>query len=386
MAGHIPDAALHHAIGLVYDSALDPAVWPTALEAMAGLIGGCSSGIMVHDPARREIRLAMVWNNLPDWPKWRRLFEEKYAAIMPFYESLAKFEIGAVHNTADMADMVGLKDYYQHAFFQEWAFPSGLRDNIACVLMKSANRFATFTIHTSTERDLIGPRELAVGRLLVPHVRRAVVVGDLLNMTASTASILQATLDTLSAAVVVTDAEGRVIHSNKAGDAMLRTDDLLGTEDGVLRAGQPQATQALLLAIGQTDAPVDRIGSNGIGVPLRHTDGSPAIAHVLPLARGGTHRDWGPRATAAVFVAPVEYAPPTADALIALYGLTAMEARVMMQIAAGRKRAEAAAVLGIANSTTKTNLDRVFGKTGTKDQAGLARLVLALASPARRNE
>ena len=73
-----PDPDLHRAIGLVYDSALDPAVWPAALEAMCGLIDGCCYGfISVMDPPRHANRLAREWCADADWPKWRKLLDEK---------------------------------------------------------------------------------------------------------------------------------------------------------------------------------------------------------------------------------------------------------------------------------------------------------------------
>ena len=75
---------------------------------------------------------------------------------------------------------------------------------------------------------------------------------------------------------------------------------------------------------------------------------------------------------------------PSAAALTALYGLTTMEARVLMQIAEGRNRAEAAAALSIADSTAKSHLDRVFSKTGANDQAALARLLRELSAPTRQ--
>lgn len=384
MALEPSEEALHHAIGLVYDSALDPAIWPSALEAMSKQIDGCQGSISVLDTTRQEIRFATEWASTPDWPKWRKLLDEKYAAMMPFYGLLTQFDICEIYNTAQMAAMIGHPNIYEHPFFNEWALPSGRRDTVGCVVMKNPGRFAMFALHTSTDRDLVGPRELAIARLLVPHVRRAVTIGDLLNMATSQAATLQATLDKMSAAVVVTDADARVILCNAAGEAMLRTGETIDTENGQLRARQPQATKVLQSAIGRTVNPVHQLGGNGIDVPLRDSTGGPAIAHVLPLEPGRPGRDWGSRATAAVFVAPVEYALPSAEALTALFGLTTMEARVLMHIADGRSRSEAASALGIADSTAKTHLERVFSKTSTNDQASLARLVKELSSPARR--
>jgi DNA-binding NarL/FixJ family response regulator len=378
------DTALHDAIGLVYDSALDPAMWPQALEAMCGLVDGCLGSISVLDTKRRQIAFAADWSSTPDWPTWRKLLNEKYAASMPFYGLMEQTDVDDVLNTAQMASRTGLTDVYEHPFFKEWALPAGLRDSLGSVVLKTPGRLGMFALQTSTDRDLVGPCELAIGALLAPHVRRAVTIGDLLGMATAKAATLQATLDNLNTAVIVTDDKARVLHTNLAAETMLRSDALIGMQDGILHSRQGAAEKALLTAIGQTVGAAVNIGANGISVPLRSSDGSPAIAHVLPLARGGQHRDWGPRAAAAVFISPTEFAPPEADALIALYGLTSMEVRVLMLIAGGKKRGEAALSLGIADSTAKTHLDHIFSKTGAGDQAQLSHLVRDLGSPGRK--
>ena len=81
-----------------------------------------------------------------------------------------------------------------------------------------------------------------------------------------------------------------------------------------------------------------------------------------------------------MFVAPT-IAPAPAEALAALFNLTAAEARVFCQIAAGRTQAAVAMALGIAASTVKTHLLRLFAKTGTRRQADLVKLAGSLALP-----
>lgn len=88
-------------------------------------------------------------------------------------------------------------------------------------------------------------------------------------------------------------------------------------------------------------------------------------------------------AVAAVFITPsADSASPPFEALAALYDLTPMEARVMIEIASGKNRATSAIALGIADSTVKTHLARVFEKTRTAEQPELAKLVASLTSPA----
>ncbi|MBK8007715.1 MAG: helix-turn-helix transcriptional regulator [Rhizobiales bacterium] len=87
-------------------------------------------------------------------------------------------------------------------------------------------------------------------------------------------------------------------------------------------------------------------------------------------------------ASAAVFVTRTgETVQPPLDILAALFDLTPTEARVMLEISKGRNRSETAALLGIAPSTVKTHLSRVFEKTQMSKQHDLAKLVSQLMPP-----
>ena len=99
---------------------------------------------------------------------------------------------------------------------------------------------------------------------------------------------------------------------------------------------------------------------------------------MLPLSVGAA-------ATAAVvFVQdPAATAPPPLRAFGLLHGLTAAEIRCLGEIALGRNVPEAAAALGVAQTTARTHPNRIFQKTGTASQAELVRLVASFAPPLR---
>jgi DNA-binding CsgD family transcriptional regulator len=122
---------------------------------------------------------------------------------------------------------------------------------------------------------------------------------------------------------------------------------------------------------------------SGIGIPTRLSDGEPCVIHVLPLKRGELRRGLAPRATAAVFVTPANALPTMPrDALALLYDLTPAEARVFELICAGDTQTEIGQTLGIARSTVKTHLLRVFEKTGCGRQVDLETLAASLSLPA----
>jgi DNA-binding CsgD family transcriptional regulator/PAS domain-containing protein len=368
-------------IGKIYDSAVDPALWPGALEAACGLIGATLGSIGIYDFQRKSVSWASQWGGDP---YWMELYAQKYAPMMPFWQTMNLYEVGEITNTRGLVERLGSseEEFLQSRFFKEWAKPAGYRDVAACTIMRSEHQLGAFQMHTPPTRDLVGPKEMAIAALLIPHVRRAVTISDLLNMRSIATAAFESTLDALAVAVVLVDADGRIRHANAAARAMMNAGDPILSHHGELRAGSSQATTVLATAIKRAATNETELGLAGIGVPVAGADGQPAIAHVLPLKSGTLRPDLSLGAIAAVFITPAQQtALPPAEALAALYELTPTEARVLLEIASGKNRAAAAESLGIADSTVKTHLARVFEKTHTSEQSELAKLVATMTPP-----
>jgi DNA-binding CsgD family transcriptional regulator len=112
-------------------------------------------------------------------------------------------------------------------------------------------------------------------------------------------------------------------------------------------------------------------------------DGGRFIAHVLPLAslaRNGVGAAF--KAVAALFVRKVELDSGSYGASVArAFGLTPAEQRVLLAIVEVGGVPETAETLGVAESTVKTHLYRVFSKTGAGRQADLVKLAAGFSNP-----
>jgi DNA-binding CsgD family transcriptional regulator len=147
-----------------------------------------------------------------------------------------------------------------------------------------------------------------------------------------------------------------------------------------LVACDPQANRSLRLALTATDGPIDVMPDP---LPLIAPDGTRRVGHVRPLKPVARSYGNGPQeALAAVLVykAGME-CPRPPDIIARSYNLTPTELRVLLAIVEIGGAPEVAAKLGIAPSTVRTHVGRLFEKTGTKRQAELVRLVAGFASP-----
>jgi DNA-binding CsgD family transcriptional regulator len=197
---------------------------------------------------------------------------------------------------------------------------------------------------------------------------------------AEAASVADA-LDNLSAAMFLVDACGQIVHANAAGQEMLYATDFLASLDGRLAARDPLIDQALREGCAAAGAGDSAMGVRTIALPLTAHDGERYLAHVLPLT-SGARRTFGATysATAAVFVRKVAVGS-AADVIAQTYKLTPTELRVLNAIVEIGGVPETAQALGIAETTVKTHLYRLFDKTEASRQVDLVKLVAGYSNP-----
>jgi DNA-binding CsgD family transcriptional regulator len=105
--------------------------------------------------------------------------------------------------------------------------------------------------------------------------------------------------------------------------------------------------------------------------------------HVLPLT-AGARRQAGTsyRAVAALFVHKASLdAPSPPEAIAKSYRLTPMELRVLLAIVEVGGVPEVAEALGVAETTVRSHLGRLYEKTGVSRQADLVKIVAGFSNP-----
>jgi DNA-binding CsgD family transcriptional regulator len=188
-------------------------------------------------------------------------------------------------------------------------------------------------------------------------------------------------LDGLSPAIYLIDADGLIVHGNAAGRAVLDKGDLLRGVHGRLTAIDPQVDQALHAAFIAVNKDTET-GGKGRALPMKGRAGGRYVAHVLPLTAGENRKAGAAsNAVAALFVRKAELeAEPSSEVIGRTYKLTPTELRVLRAIVNVGGVRQVAGNLGVADTTIKTHLGRLFEKTGVSRQADLVKLVAGYSS------
>jgi DNA-binding CsgD family transcriptional regulator len=365
-------------IASIYDAAIDPSLWRGVLGDARDFVGGMAAALY----AKKHSGLARgVYHDdggISD--HYKSLYNERYAPLDPATPGEISADLEQPVSTSDILDY---EEFRQSRFYLEWQRPQGMIDFICAPIDKAVNRTALFSVFRHQRDGMVDGRARMRMGLLVPHIRRAVLITQMIEHRTSQAASFGEALDGLAAGLFFVDPRSRLVHANAAGGDMLGEGVAVTAPEGRLTAVDRPAARLLAEAAQAAGDGDEAVGSRGISVPIEARDGEHFAAHVLPLTSGARRRAGAEyAATAAIFVRRTVLDTPGAPELVArTFGLTPAELRVLLTIVQAGGVAETADTLGVAETTVKTHLQRVFSKTGSSRQADLVKLLAGFASP-----
>ncbi len=369
--------ALLDLIGNIYDAAIEPAQWPATCERLARIVDGAQTAIALHDTVTHQVSLKASWNVDP---ALEEVMKANFA-VNPLVPAIWYMDVDEPFSAMGF---LGEQEFRESSFYRNTVAPFRIGDSALAILAKSVRQFGSISIQRLNDQPPFSAADLNTLRLLAPHVRRAVMIADLLDARTLERNMLTAALDLMNAGVVLTDESGRIAFANQvtlkwldAGLALRRRGDQLSAFD---LASADDLNRAIGHAASGTTIDIPR---TGIVVPIKGKSGRDLAAWVLPLD-GGLRRELAAdfAARVAVFIRELgDTSPFPAELFVRRYAITPAESRVMMLLVQGMTVAEIAGNLGISLPTAKTHLAHLFDKTGTSRQADLIRLAMSAIAP-----
>jgi DNA-binding CsgD family transcriptional regulator len=365
-------------VGEIYDAALNASLWPRALDLSHKFVGGCAAAIFAKDASRRTGLIYHDDGGIEE--RFVRLYFERYIKIDPF---TTPHYFAELDEPVATSDLIPYDEFLQSRFYKEWARPQNLVDHVTTAVDKAVTSVAMFGVFRNGDQGIADDEMRRRMRLVSPHIRRALLIGRLIDLKSAETAAFADTLDSISAGMFLVDATARIVHANAAGFAMIDAAIMLRAADDRLAAVDPAINRLLHDVIVASSAGDAAVGTSGIALGLRALDGERFVAHVLPLTTGARRLAGATyAAVAAIFVRRAALETPSPPEVIAkAYGLTPTELRILLAIVEVGGIPEVADTLGIGESTVKFHVRALFEKTGMHRQADLVKLVAGYTNP-----
>ncbi len=351
-------------IGLIYDAALEPALWPDALERVRQAADASTATLFV--PNLGEQRVAcMLSGGLDDnaIEQYTRHFHRCDAWLQAGIHVPA----GAVVRGTDVLPNDRL---VKTEFYNDYLRPLDIYRLQAAVLEREGEMRTILSLHRSKRVEDFGVQEATLLKTLVPHFQRALGIARLVARCEAQTDVL----NRISIGAFVLDQSGRIIVANQAAEEIASEGDGLQVTQRGFRAGTLSQTNALQRLVGGALLG----GSSSESLTLTRASGRRALeVWATPLRRNGSVLQ-SAAAAAIVFVSdPERGGNISAEALARLYHLSPAQARVAANLAQGKRVKDIAEKFGLSEGTVRNEMKQVFQKTGVHRQSELVHVLLS---------
>jgi DNA-binding CsgD family transcriptional regulator len=352
----------------VYEAAVIPELWPNVLGQLASMTGSVGAVLFSNSETQSRWLAAPGMQGLADrfvvegWP------ERNTRAINGFRKGLA-----LLPRFLTEADFYEGDEYERDPLYTDYFYPVGLGWSAGTVFAMPHGDFITLSVERARQRGPIPGESLDMLDAVRPHLGRSAMMAARLSFERARTAV--ETLAALGLAAFAMTTGGRVLIANADFETEQASWTTRGGDRIVLRDGR--ANRSLYESLETID------GVNGVrSIALfGRQEEDRAVLHVIPVRRSAF--DLFGHATAIAVLTKPSVAPTGAITLLqSLFDLTAAEARLAAQVAAGQTLNEIAAAEGKSLHTVRTRLKSVLDKTGCRRQADLARLLARLVPSA----
>jgi DNA-binding CsgD family transcriptional regulator len=375
--------AFSELLQILYAAPLDAVQWERFLTLLTQYTGG-RFGVFICADSGRGLSVHAYGGEID--AATIELYNQRFAGTDPFRLGLICQDRAGVF-AGD--DVVPPATFLQTSLYRDGLQPLGVRYVTLIPLTLSVRRFEAVSIWRPPEDGPMNEDSIALLELLLPHLRQALEIHRILNVTQKLLAGAEAMADASPTAAFLLTRRGLVIHSNAAARSLLQqASDVLAIHEGVLTAKQAHSRtrmQELLssatlssLTSAQTGQARALALPRGYGKQPLQLMASPLPSdRRLPLDRNG-----GNEAELLLLITdPERPASFPDDVLRELYRLTPAETDVANGLLLGYTLEEIAGLRRSAVATVRQQLKSVLHKTGTARQGDLVRLLMTLPRP-----
>lgn len=364
------DDRLSGLIGHLYDAAIDDRLWAGMAARIAAAFDSTSTVMKLHGGDTR-VRLVESTDNLvvperlQDWATdWHRrdLWVERSVTF------------GMSRIVTDH-DLVSEEERRRSGYYQEWLRALDIHHMIGAVFPVGGDTMGVLGVHRAQGAGGYDETDRRKAALLLPHLQRALRLGQKLAAARLTQTATLAALDRLDTGVLVVDRSGGIAHANALAEEILAASRDIGVLNGRLCVKRAALHDRLLSLIrASADIAAGRPAAPASALTIPREGRLPLTLTTAPFGAGATRfAHLPPRAL--VFLRDPEHPTLSAQWLCDLFGLTRTEAAIAVDLGRGRALGDIARRHGVGLATVRSHLKRILSKTGTNRQGEVIALI-----------
>jgi len=355
-------------VSALYDASLESRGWPNALEMLRALFQANYVTLILRSPDEGNLGL-MIAVGVEGGDR---------VTYLPYGHDSTPFVNQPVDKVFTVDDLMTQAEWRRMPYFQHWCAPKDVFHVMGADISTPDGGKLRFRITRGEAAQNFDAVDRARCEALLPHLRRALHVHNLLDRSESMGALYSDAIGRLSVGTIVLDESGKVLEQNLIARELVAANDGLKLVGGRLEASYPSDNRELQQLIRNAF--------------FRHAGSPPTLAQAMSVSRPSGQvslgivvepvpsQEWAegkghPAAMVYIRDAAGKSLASTAAAK-QLFNLTPAETALAMELANGLSLEEAAEALNIRRNTARAHLRSIFSKTGVRRQTELVRIML----------
>ena len=364
-------------IQVLYDAALDEAIWPKALQELVDVTGSLGASFWTLESSEQPRLPIFTTFNFDD-----RFISDYLKSMVPSDPTVQYL----VHHPDEPIVHDGLvitereKDF--HPYYDWQSRQSDIHFRMVGQTRPTPTVQAGVALHRTRKMGRYEPEDLERFALIHGHLQRALAIGIRLGSLGATQRCTSALLDRSPAAILLLDEHKCIVYANRRAEEFRDAGDGIQLSRRGLVLARKQDNDKLQTLIAGV---LSGAALQGVGGVMRAPRPSGKRAYgilVAPIAGRYPGLTAFRPAVCIIITDPETRTPLPSHRLRGAFGFTEAEAMLAALLATGEELRSAAAKLGITYGTARARLSEIFQKTDTRRQSELIRVILTtLAIP-----
>ncbi|HVT23774.1 MAG TPA: helix-turn-helix transcriptional regulator [Rhizomicrobium sp.] len=365
---------------LIYDAALEPALWQKVLHDVAQKTGGEKGALILQNQFTGQGDAVLA--NID--PAAIEEFFGYFATRNPMQQNNLKAfqknsppQLGVFTDQEVMARSELARTEYYNDFMRRFGMESTLMIGLAF----DGTDGTSIAITRPPSREDFGQSEIELAGALQRHFIRALKIGEKLNSAQLVGNALGDVLQKSGHGIFLTDAKGRIRYANETANEIVARNDGLSGKDSMLAATSRAHAKQLEAILAAAAAPERAQRTGGSMLLPRLSRQHPLSVIAVPLnAEMGAPFHNGPLALVCVVDPDRDATLPQQHLIRDLFDFTPAETRVAMELLAAEEPKAIAQHLNLSVNTVRVHMASIFRKTHTSRQAELVRLLMQMTA------
>lgn len=350
-------------VGQIYDSALT-GDWTIPLDRLVELTGSNKAFFILQElgsdnPLIMEVKATFDLDMDAITTYQQRAFED------PGYEYLRMLTEG---DHLYVNKLMDVNDHSDTSFYKEIYQPLRVFHAIAGVLCRDGKHESIVVVNRDEDAPAYTEQDENLIQMLTPHFSRAMHIFKELRLYKQYATISKSVLDQQDKAILVCDADGRVVVQNAFATTQLVHPSMVTIDSGVLRVANPLYQERLSYFIEQcAGLAYKEIGLQETLV-IEQEEADNILIAVSPIRNQHTFSDIE---VPCCLVTINRQHQPKWQAVRDEFALTPKELQLIKAIYSKKKLNDLTDEFGVTYNTLRTHLQSIFKKTRVNSQTEL---------------